>query len=270
MLAYSLFYIPFGSDGVGWMIWAFSHYFMFFALIAATERLTSGLGRKRKTAARIAMIATAVILFIVGFYISTFTSYGVLFVLSCVLYAGLSIALYVFGALAASATLEIASNAPDEDNDDKRDPENDLFLFYTKNLRDGQGKLGVRLGYALIAFVVLYIALLVFIIYANAFCDNVRSGDIAVICATAFIATAANQTQICLTSKRVLASTLAENGALAASLILYITVEWIFLPVTVNFILITICLLILMPVHIRFGIVSREYNRIYKKGKKCW
>lgn len=265
LITYSLLNISFGNDDIGWMVWSFSHYFTLFAVIATIGNITSGLKRNRKTVMRIIMIAVSVVTLILGFYISTFKSYDAGFVLSCVLYGVAVVSLYVFGVVCVKIDMEkLDANADSQGGE--RDIEEDYFLFYTKRLMDEEGKKGVKIGYALIALLFVYVGLLVFIIYSNVVCDSVRIRDIVVVCVVAAIVISANQTQICLTAKNKIISTLIENGALVVALTLYEIVEWIFLPVTFNFILVILFLLLLIPIHIKFGALSKAYYKIYRRG----
>lgn len=265
LLSYSLLYIKFGVDSIGWFIWAGSHYLTFFNLIASLEYLTRKITKKQRIFFLITLILWCIGIFIIGFYISTIKSFcDFNLIVSCVLFACLSLLLFVEGlyCLKFAKIVEDISENPQSG----RSMKEDFVSFYAKTLKDENGRIGVKIGFAVLTVLFVYILFLSYVIFANIVCKNVDTVHIVIAVILGVLALTLNQIQIILTSRKIILFTIIENGLLLISLTFYIIIEWVFLPVTFNFILAILCVLLLMPIHLKFGAISKKLAEVYGKN----
>ena len=218
--------------------------------------------KRKKYLYRIFLIALLLAELFIGFYISTFQAFNSAPIVLIAGYFLIALSLLIGRALCAKNNG--AADLPPR-SDGERDIEHDYYLLYTKNLNDPIAKRGIKIGFSLICITTVYICVLAVVIYANVVCKRVSNTSIAVVCVLSFLALILNKVQIVLTSDKILWNTALQNGLPALGLVGYMVVEWLILPVTFNFILCFSLMLLMIPVHLKFGWLSREFYKIYKK-----
>ena len=111
--------------------------------------------------------------------------------------------------------------------------------------------------------VIVYGLFLSLIIFANVICKQVTITHIVIGCLLMMCAVIMNQLKL-NNFLRSIKLSIIENGSLFLSLSIYMIIEWIFLPVTFNIILVFFCSILIMPIHITQAKMAEQYKKIYK------
>jgi hypothetical protein len=150
----------------------------------------------------------------------------------------------------------------DEKNLIKYDIFDDYYSFFSSKDIDKEQKERLKIGKALFFSVFVYGLFLGITIFANVVCKKVSIIHIIIACILSICAVIINQLK--LNFFRSIKLSILENGLLILSLIIYLIIEWIFIPVTFNIILVFFCSILIMPIHITQVKLSIQYKKIYK------
>lgn len=224
------------------------------------EKLVYAKTIKKKMVFSCLMLSILIIIFCLGFYLSVIPKNNLKIYLILSLIISLSTILLIF-INKNKKMKEIEVN--DAENTAKLDVFNEYYSFFSSAKKDRLAWEHLKIANSLFFSVIVYGLFLGLIIFANVICKQVTIIHVVIGCILMICAVIMNQLKLNNFLRSVKLSIL-ENGSLILSLSIYMIIEWIFLPVTFNIILVFFCSILIMPIHITQAKMAEQYKKIYK------
>lgn len=259
LLSYSFIYREFKTGHFLWSLWAISQYITLSISLINMEKLVYAETFKKKMVFSCLILSILIIIFCLGFYLSVIprNNWKIYVILSLII--ALSIILLMF----INKHKKIKDVEINAENSAKLDVFNEYYSYFSSTKKDKLKWEHLKIANSLFFSVIVYGLFLSLIIFANVICKQVTFIHVVIGCILMMCAVIMNQLKINNFLRNIKLSIL-ENGSLILSLSIYMIVEWIFLPVTFNIILVFLCSILIMPIHITQAKIAEQYKKIYK------
>ena len=253
LLTYAFVFKAIGNEeSNGYMLWAVSNYLTLFLAIAFFEKVLKNLIIKKKLLVDILFIIFYILVFCFGFAFSTIEFNSAIFyiVLSAqVLLNGLIIGCLIYLTKKAEWKEEnLSAIFENEETDEKITF--DIYRLYTDKYIDEKTKEKAKISVALALYVCVYISIILCFGFVSAFADNVKVWHIVVACILFITANVCNFYKIKNMPLKNKGIYFIENGLLSLSMLLHTLITWLVLTVDINFILLFVCFMLLMPIYL--------------------
>ena len=271
-LANLLFYVfvfkAFGSeDSIGYMLWAVSNYLTLFLAIVFFEKVLKNLNLKKKLLFDLLFIFTYILVFILGFAFSILDFNSALFYI--VLSAQVLLnALIIGGVIYLSRKVERKAenlNAIYKKKETNEKITSDIYRLYTDKYIDETTKEKAKISVALALNFCIYICIVPLFGFVGAFADNVKIWHIIVVSILFVTANICNFYKLKNMPIKNKGIYFIENGLMSLSMLLHTLITWLLLPVTINFILLFVCCLLLIPIYLTNYELTVLKNKNYKE-----
>ena len=253
LLTYAFVFKAFGNEeSFGYMLWAVSNYLTLFLAIAFFEKVLKNLIIKKKLLIDLLFIFIYILVFCFGFAFSTIEFNSAIFyiVLSAqVLLNGLIIGCLIYLTKKAEWKEENLS-AIYENKETNEKITDDIYRLYTDKYIDETTKEKAKISVALALNFCIYISITLSFSVVGAFADNVKVWHIVVECVLFITANVCNFYKLKNMPLKNKGIYFIENGLLSLSMLLHTLITWLLLPATINFILLFVCCLLLIPIYL--------------------
>lgn len=266
LLLYSFCFRAYGNESTPWMIWSFSQYVTFFATIFSVEKILRNAIFPRKIWVDLIFIATLILILCGGYSLSVIAKPYLL--MMTIIEA---LVILAFGISSILVLIKI-NRAPRREKNQKintEEIETDVFNYLSRAKSDKDAPAHVSLSLALCFSTVVYIAFLACIVFANVVCKKVETRHIVVAIVLALLALLFNQLKLNKYRPNNIKLAMLENILLAVAFALYLSIEWLVMPVTFNLFLAAGCLGLLIPIHITQVRLCDDFYAAYKNRNKA-